>query len=220
MTFVVGLTGGIGTGKTAVADAFAALGVDVTDTDRLSHALTERGQPGHAAILAEFGPTFFRPDGTLDRSRLRQRVFADVDVRARLEAALHPLIRDAARREIAGWRGPYGLLVVPLLLERGGLGGVVERVLVIDCAEDEQVRRVVARSGLAPAEVRAIMAAQLSRSERLARADDVLDNSGPIAAITPQVAELDRRYRALAAIATKNRGGTAWRGAASGRMPD
>ena len=220
MTFVVGLTGGIGSGKSAVADAFGALGVDVTDTDRLAHGLTDRGQPGHVAILAEFGPAYCHPDGRLDRGRLRELVFADDGARARLEAILHPLIRDAARREVAGWRSTYGLLVVPLLLERGGLSGVVERVLVVDCAEDEQVSRVVARSGLAAPEVRAIMATQLPRDERLARADDVLDNSGPIAAIAPQVAALDRRYRSLAALAPKNRAAARSGRITSGRMPD
>ena len=204
MTLVVGLTGGIGSGKTAVADAFAALGIDVTDADRLAHALTAPGEPGYGAILAAFGPAFTGPDGTLDRGRLRRHVFDDAAERVRLEAILHPLIRDAARREIAGWTGSYGLLVVPLLLERGNLAGV-DRVLVVDCPEEEQVRRVVARSGLAAAEVRAIMATQLPRAERLARADDVLDNAGPPSAIAPQVAGLDRRYRDLAATAAKNR---------------
>jgi dephospho-CoA kinase len=198
VTFVVGLTGGIGSGKSAVADAFARLGIDVTDTDRIAHAVTAAGQPGHATVLAAFGPTFLRQDGEIDRARLRRHVFADPAARARLEAILHPLIRAAARREIASWSGPYGVLVVPLLLERGGLTGV-DRVLVVDCPEDEQVRRVVARSGLAPEDVRAIMATQLGRAERLAAADDVLDNAGPLAAIAPRVAELDRRYRELAA---------------------
>jgi dephospho-CoA kinase len=218
VSLVIGLTGGIGSGKSAVADAFAALGADVTDTDRLAHALTEPGRPGHGAILQRFGPAFARPDGTLDRARLRQRVFADRTARAELEAILHPLIRDAARREVAAWRHAYGLLVVPLLFERGGLTGVVERVLVVDCPEDEQIRRVGARSDLAPDEVRAIMATQLPRAERLARADDVIDNSGPLAAIGPQVAALDRRYRALAAAKTGAAGATP--AATSGRMPD
>jgi dephospho-CoA kinase len=208
VTFVVGLTGGIGSGKTAVADVFAALGIDVTDTDRLAHALTAPGQSGYDAILAAFGPAFASADGTLDRGRLRRHVFDDAAARIRLEAILHPLIRDAARRETAAWTSPYGLLVVPLLFERGNLSGV-DRVLVVDCPEDEQVRRVMARSGLAAAEVRAIMATQLSRAARLARADDVLDNAGPPSAIASRVAELDRRYRALAAAAAKNRGAAA-----------
>jgi dephospho-CoA kinase len=199
VTFVVGLTGGIGSGKSAVADAFMALGIDVTDTDRLAHALTAPGQPGYAAVLAEFGPQFANPDGTIDRARLRRRVFEDATARRRLETILHPMIREAAATEVARWTSPYGLLVVPLLFERGGLSRV-DRVLVVDCPEDEQVRRVAKRSGLPDADVRAIMATQLARSDRLARADDVLDNSGPETAIPPQVSELDRRYRAYAAI--------------------
>jgi len=208
VTYVVGLTGGIGSGKSAVADAFASLGVEVTDTDRIAHALTAPGQAAHAAILASFGPAFANADGTLDRARLRALVFDDAAARQRLEAILHPLIREAARREVAAWKSPYGLLVVPLLFERGNLSGV-DRVLVVDCPEDEQVRRVVARSGLEPAEVRAIMATQLTRAARLARADDVLDNAGPPAAIAPRVADLDRRYRELARAAAKITGAAA-----------
>lgn len=208
MTFVVGLTGGIGSGKSAVAAAFAGLGVDVTDADRFAHALTAPGQPGYAAVLEAFGAGFLGSDGTLDRAALRRLVFGDAAARSRLEAIIHPLIREATRREVAGWTSPYGLLVVPLLLERGGASGV-DRVLVVDCPEDEQVRRVVARSGLPAAEVRAIMATQLPRAERLARADDVLDNAGTLSAIARQVAELDQRYRTLAAAAAKNGGAPA-----------
>jgi dephospho-CoA kinase len=199
VTFVVGLTGGIGSGKSAVADAFAARGVDVTDTDRLAHALTAPGQPGHAGVLAAFGPGVRRADGTLDRAQLRRLVFDDAGARTRLESILHPLIREAARLEVAAWTSPYGILVVPLLLERGSTR--VNRVLVVDCPEDVQVERVGKRSGLSPAEVRAIMATQLARAERLARADDVLDNAGPVSAIAPQVEAFDRRYRALASAA-------------------
>ena len=201
MTLVVGLTGGIGSGKSIVAEAFAQRGVDVTDTDRLAHALTAPGEPGYAPVLDAFGAAFRRPDGTLDRARLRELVFGDDPARGRLEAILHPLIREAAAKEIAGWKGPYGILVVPLLLERASASRV-DRVLVVDCPEEVQVRRVAKRSALSEAEVRAIMATQLARAERLARADDVLDNSGPPSAIAPQVAALDQRYRALAAAAT------------------
>jgi dephospho-CoA kinase len=194
---VIGLTGGIGSGKTEVANTFAAMGAPVTDTDALAHTLTAPGAPGYQAVLDAFGASFRRADGTLDRGALRRRVFGDASARARLESILHPLIRAAAQREIGAWNAPYGVLVVPLLLERTG-GTQVDRVLVVDCPEEEQVRRVVARSGLSPGEVRAIMAVQLPRADRLARADDVLDNAGAAEAIGPQVSALDRRYRELA----------------------
>ena len=199
MTYVVGLTGGIGSGKTAVAEAFASLGVEIVDTDAIAHRLSERGEPGLSAIRAAFGDRVLAPNGELDRAALRRLVFADALARARLEAALHPLIRAAAAREMREWRGDYGIVVVPLLLERGGLRSIIDRVLVVDCPEEEQVRRVVARSALAPAEVRAIMDTQLDRTQRLAAADDVLDNGGAPDAIAPQVRALDRRYRDLAA---------------------
>jgi len=198
VTLVVGLTGGIGSGKSAVAAEFAARGAPVVDADAIAHELSSPGQPGHDAVVAAFGTAVLAPDGTLDRARLRERAFTDDAFRARLEAALHPPIRNEIARRVAAWRAPYGILVVPLLLERGGLASLVHRVLVVDAPEDEQVRRVVLRSGLAPAEVRAIMATQLERSARLARADDVLDNSGPHGAIGPAVETLDASYRALA----------------------
>ena len=199
MPLVIGLTGGIGSGKTEVARAFTALGADVADADDAARAVSARGSPGFAAVVAAFGPEAVGADGELDRAWLRRRVFADADARARLESILHPLIHAFLDQALAAWRGPYGLLSVPLLLERGGLLPRVARVLVVDCPEDEQVRRVAGRSGLAPAEVRAVMATQLPRAARLARADDVIDNSGAVAAIAPQVARLDAKYRGLAA---------------------
>lgn len=204
MPLVVGLTGGIGSGKSAVADAFAALGVEVVDADALAHRLSALGQPGYDAIRAQFPDLELLPGGEIDRERLRRRVFADRDARARLEAALHPLIGAAARREIAHWRGHYGIVVVPLLVERGGLAATVDRILVVDCREEQQVARVAARSGMGPAEVRVIMATQSTRDARLAAADDVIDNAGPPEAIRPQVADLDRRYRALAGLPTSD----------------
>jgi dephospho-CoA kinase len=199
VAYIVGLTGGIGSGKTAVADAFARLGVEIVDADAIAHRLSASGQPGFAAIRAALGGGALRPDGEIDRDAVRRLVFSDADARARLEDALHPLIGAEARRQAARWTGPYGVFVVPLLLERGGLRSVVDRMLVVDCSEDDQVSRVVARSGLTPAEVRAIMATQVSRAQRLAAADDVVDNSGPLDAIAPQVAVLDSRYRKLSA---------------------
>ena len=199
VAYVVGLTGGIGSGKTAVADAFAALGVEIVDADALAHRLSGASEPGFAAIRVAFGDAIVAADGELDRAALRRLVFADVAARRRLEAILHPLIRAEAERQVRGWRGAYGIVVVPLLLEHEGLRSIIDRILVVDCPEEEQVRRVVARSGLNVKEVRAIMATQLDRARRRASADDILDNSGTISAIAPQVQLLDRRYRELAA---------------------
>jgi len=202
LSFVVGLTGGIGSGKTAVADAFAALHVDVIDTDLIAHLLSAAGQPGFRAILAAFGDSMLQSDGELDRAALRRIVFADVAARARLEGILHPLIAAEVARRVEAWGDEYGVIVVPLLFERVGLRSLADRVLVVDCPEAEQIRRVVARSGLSPTEVRAIMAAQIGREQRLAAADDVLHNAGTPDAIAPQVAALDQRYRKLAAAKT------------------
>jgi dephospho-CoA kinase len=198
VVYIVGLTGGIGSGKTVVAEAFARLGVEIVDADAIAHRISASGQPGFAAVRAALGEAALRPDGEIDRDALRRLVFSDADARARLESALHPLIGAEARKQAARWTGPYGVIVVPLLLEREGLRSIVDRILVVDCPEDDQVSRVVARSALTPAEVRAIMATQVSRAQRLEAADDVVDNSGPPDAIAPQVAQLDSRYRRLA----------------------
>jgi len=196
---VIGLTGGIGSGKSEVAHAFEARGIEVADADQAAHAVSARGKPGFDSVVAAFGPASVGSDGELDRTWLRRRVFGDAEDRTRLESILHPLIRAFLANAIAAWRGPYGLLSVPLLLERGGMLPHVARVLVVDCPEDEQVRRVVARGGLAAEDVRAVMATQMTRAARLARADDVVDNSGTVAEIAPQVARLDAFYRMLAA---------------------
>jgi dephospho-CoA kinase len=199
--FLVGLTGGIGSGKSEVAAAFAARGADVLDADDIAHAISKRGQAGHRAVVESLGETFLGADGELDRAALRRRAFDDPTFRRDLEQLLHPLIAARLDDAIADLRGPYGVLVVPLLLERGGLRKRVARVLVVDCPEQEQIRRVQRRSGLAADEVRRIMASQLPRAERLAAADDVVDNSGPRENLAPQVDRLDRRYRDLAARA-------------------
>jgi dephospho-CoA kinase len=199
MPYLVGLTGGIGSGKSEVAAAFAARGIDVLDADDIAHAISKRGEAGHRAVVESLGADFLRPDGELDRAALRRRAFEDPAFRRDLEQILHPLIAARLDDATRDFRGPYGILVVPLLLERGGLRERVARVLVVDCPEAEQVRRVQLRSGLSAEDVRRIMATQLSRAERLAQADDVIDNSGPLAALEPQVERLDRRYRDLAA---------------------
>jgi dephospho-CoA kinase len=197
--YLVGLTGGIGSGKSEVATAFAVRGVDVLDADDIAHTISRRGEAGHRSVIESLGREFLRADGELDRAALRRRAFDDPAFRRELEQLLHPLIAARLEDAIGDFRGPYGMLVVPLLLERGGLRDRVQRILVVDCPEQEQVRRVQLRSGLAADEIRRIMATQLPRGERLAQADDVIDNSGPPAAIAPQVERLDRRYRELAA---------------------
>jgi len=203
--YLVGLTGGIGSGKSEVAAAFASRGADVLDADEIAHAISRRGEAGHRAVVESLGDEFLGPDGELDRAALRRRTFDDPTFRRDLEQVLHPLIAARLADAIGDFRGPYGILVVPLLLERGGLRKRVSRVLVVDCPEQEQIRRVQLRSGLAADEVRRIMATQMPRAERLAEADDVIDNSGPRSAIEPQVARLDRHYRDLAAKTGESR---------------
>jgi dephospho-CoA kinase len=199
MTFTVGLTGGIGSGKSAAADAFAGLGAAIVDVDLISHQLTRPGGAAIPAIRAAFGDGLIDASGALDRTAMRQLVFGDPIARGRLEAILHPLIRHASDARCAALAGaPYIVLVVPLLVESGGYRDRVDRVAVVDCDEATQVARVVARSGLSPGQVERIMAAQSPRSARLAAADDVIDNSKDLAALARQIAVLDRDYRALA----------------------
>jgi len=196
--FAVGLTGGIGSGKSTVADLFAARGVAIVDTDVIAHRLTAPGGAAMAAIHAQFGAPFLTTDGALDRARMRAYVFAEPEARARLEAILHPLIRSETERAARQAEGAYLMLVVPLLVEARNWSQRVDRVLVVDVPEGEQVRRVIRRSGLPDAQVRAIMAAQATRAQRLAAADDVIDNSGDASALESQVARLHARYLALA----------------------
>ncbi len=200
MTFRLGLTGGIGSGKSAAADLFAELGAAVVDTDAIAHALTAPGGDAIAPIRAAFGDEVIDARGALDRAAMRRRVFADSQAKTRLEAILHPMIRDEADRRSAAARAPYVVLVVPLLVESGGYRSRVQRVAVVDCPEEIQVARVMARSGLSAEEARAIMAAQVDRRTRLAAADDVIDNGGELAALRPQVEALHRRYLEMAAV--------------------
>jgi dephospho-CoA kinase len=192
--FAVGLTGGIGCGKTTVADLFAARGASVIDTDQIAHALTAPGGAAMPALVAQFGPDYATPDGALDRARMRALVFADPHARARLEAILHPRIRAATDAAALLASGPYLIFVVPLLIESGTWRERVARVLAIDCAESTQVARVMARNALAEAQVRAIMAAQVPRARRLEAADDVILNDDGIDALLPQVERLHAFY--------------------------
>jgi dephospho-CoA kinase len=196
--FTVCLTGGIGSGKSSVAREFEALGVTVIDADALAHELTAPGGAAIEPIRAAFGPEAIDQRGALDRERMRRRVFADPQARRLLESILHPMIRAETERLAREATSRYVILMIPLLVESGKPRRRCERVLVVDCPEQEQIRRVMTRSGLARSEVEAIMGSQASRAVRLAAADDVLDNSGDVAAIAPQVARLHARYLALA----------------------
>ena len=193
MSFVVGLTGGIGSGKSAVSDEFAALGATVVDTDVIARELTEKGGAALAEVERIFGRDFIAA-GAMDRKRMRDHVFADPAAKRALEGLLHPMIRAESARRSAAATGPYVIHVVPLLVESPDYRQRVDRVLVVDCPEETQAERVRARSGLSADEVRAIMRSQASRAERLAAADDVIDNSGPRDALRKQVAALHQKY--------------------------
>jgi dephospho-CoA kinase len=192
----IGLTGGIGSGKTTVAQRLASLGAAVVDTDEISHSITRAGGVAIEAIREAFGTRFVGADGALERAAMRERVFEDPVARARLESILHPAIREEAERALARAQGDYVLVVVPLLFETRGLLDRVARTLVVDCSEALQVERTVARSGLEPSRVRAIMATQWPRWRRLQAADDVVWNGGAPEALLAQCERLHARYRA------------------------
>lgn len=194
---VVGLTGGIGSGKTAVSDRFARHGVPIIDTDLLARELVEPGQPALTEIATAFGLDCLDGTGRLDRARLRERVFADASGRRRLEAILHPQIRALSRQRLAQLTAPYSLLVIPLLAETG-MTDWIDRVLVVDAPEAERLRRVMARDQTDEEQARRILAAQASREQRLALADEVVENSGDFAALDRQVSTLHQHYLTLA----------------------
>ncbi|HVS26308.1 MAG TPA: dephospho-CoA kinase [Burkholderiales bacterium] len=198
MTFTVGLTGGIGCGKSSAARLFAERGATLVDTDVIAHELTGPGSPVLSAILEQFGKEVLQSDGALNRAELRRKVFADAQARKKLEALLHPLIRAKALQQLASRNAPYAILVVPLLLETGSLREQVQRVLVVDCSEAQQIARAMARSDLSEVEVRAIMKTQLSRTARLKLGDDVLANDGGLAELGERVEALHRHYLELA----------------------
>jgi dephospho-CoA kinase len=198
---IIGLTGGIGSGKSAAADAFATCGARIVDTDVIAHALTAPGGLAMPAIAQAFGPTVVAETGALDRVAMRALAFADPACRSQLEGILHPLIRQESDRQVvqalSDVATPYVVLVVPLLVESGSYAKRVDRVCVVDCPEAAQIERVMRRSGLSEEQVSDIMAAQTSRSMRLAAANDVIDNTSGLDQLTTQVRELDRRYRSI-----------------------
>jgi dephospho-CoA kinase len=194
----VGLTGGIGCGKSTVTDLFAARGVSIVDTDRIAHELTGANGAAMPALLAEFGAGCVDADGAMNRVWMRELVFAEPSAKAQLEALLHPLIRATALASADAATGSYVIFAVPLLIESGSWRERVARVLVIDCPESLQVARVMARNGFTRSQVEAIMATQASRQARLAQADDVIDNSGDIAQLAPQIDRLHAIYLDLA----------------------
>ncbi|MGB8434322.1 MAG: dephospho-CoA kinase [Burkholderiales bacterium] len=198
MRFKVGLTGGIGSGKSTVADLFTELGVTVIDADQLAHQLTAPGGEAIEPIRAMFGPEYIEPLGALDRARMRDRIFSDAAAKKALESILHPMIRVETDRRAAQATSEYVILMIPLLVETGDPHARCDRVLVVDCPESLQIERVMARNKLARDAVEAIMAAQVSRAERLRRADDVIDNSGTSESLRPQVEKLHASYRVLA----------------------
>ena len=197
MKLSIGLTGGIGSGKSTVAERFGRLGASLVDADEISRALTAADGAAMPALRKEFGSGLVAPDGALDRRAMRELAFADPGARARLEAVLHPLVRAESDRARASAQGPYVMMVVPLLFETGGQARV-DRTLVVDAPEDAQVERVERRSALAPGEVRQVMAAQWPRWRRLQMADDVVYNGGAEGALDAQCERLHARYAAMA----------------------
>lgn len=197
MSLRIGVTGGIGSGKTTVANLFAAHGVAVIDADEISRALTARGEPAFAEIVARFGTYMLAPSGDIDRARLRARVFANVSERRQLEAILHPRIRARLESAAAEVATPYCLMVIPLLAEKG-LRTLVDRVLVVEAEPQTQLARVMQR-GIEENQAREMLAAQTSNADRRAIADDIIVNNGDRAALAPIVARLHTRYLQLAA---------------------
>ena len=194
----IGLTGGIASGKSTVADLFTARGATVLDTDVIAREVVEPGRPALGALVRALGSGIAGPDGRLDRAELRRRLFQDAALRREVESILHPAIIAELERQALGAGGPYQVFVIPLLVENRFLS-IVDRVLVVDCSEEEQVRRLMARDGESRESAERMLAAQATRKQRLACADDVIDNGGPAAGLAAQVAALDLKYRGLAA---------------------
>jgi dephospho-CoA kinase len=195
---VVGLTGGIGSGKTTVAELFIQYDIPVIDADRISHELTARGGSAIPLIREQFGDSYLHPDGSLNREQMRHLIFRDPGRRATLEGMLHPLIRRKIEEALQSINAPYVLVVIPLLVEKGGYEDLLNRVLVVDCSPELQIARTMGRSGFGRMEVEAILRTQASRERRLKQANDVILNEGERSALTRQVQALDAKYSSLA----------------------
>jgi dephospho-CoA kinase len=194
MTFVVGLTGGIGCGKSLVSELFSDLAVDVIDTDEISRELTQPKGAAIAVIRDAFGDAFITEDGALDRNRMRNLIFSDNSFRLKLEKILHPLIFKETVRRVAAAQSPYSIVVVPLLFETQDYNDMIQRVLVVDCDEQKQIERTIARSQLSDQQVREIMLTQVPRPVRLENADDIITNNLDIGNLKKQVTELHNKY--------------------------
>ncbi len=194
----IGLTGGIGSGKSTVCRLFADLGVPIIDTDDIAHSLVEPGKPALAYMVEAFGQEILDQQGALNRALLRERVFSDEKQRQRLELILHPLIRSEMHRQLERLKGSYVIIAIPLLLEKGWQGEV-DRILVVDTDETRQLERTVRRDGLSEAAVKRIIKSQVSRQQRLATADDTIHNDGALDKLRGQVIELHQLYLQLAA---------------------
>lgn len=201
MTFTVALTGGVASGKSAAATRFAALGARVIDADLVARELVGPGRPALEEIVAAFGAGILDAEGVLDRRALRERVFADATSRRRLEGILHPRIRDALRQRASAPCGTYAMIVVPLLAENAAQYTWVDRVLVVDVPRETQLARLLARDAVSPATAEAMLAAQATREQRLAIADDVIENDRSLADLDDAVGVLHARYLAMAPIA-------------------
>ncbi len=191
--FRVGLTGGIGSGKSTVSNIFSSLGVPVIDSDQIAREVVQPGEPGLERIVKRFGNEILNTDGTLNRHQLRGLIFDDTDARSDLEHILHPLIRRRSDQQLAGLNTPYAILSIPLLIENG-LTTIVDRVLVVDCPEQIQIERICKRDGVTPDMARSILAAQCSRNQRLEAADDIIDNNQPIETLRDRIESLHHKY--------------------------
>ncbi|BDH47106.1 dephospho-CoA kinase [Salmonella enterica subsp. enterica serovar Choleraesuis] len=200
MGLTVALTGGIGSGKSTVADAFARLGVTVVDADIIARQVVEPGTPALNAIFQRFGPTMMTPEGTLDRRALRERIFTHPEDKQWLNALLHPLIQQLTQQQLAEATSPYVLWVVPLLVENE-LHQKADRVLVVDVLPETQIKRTMARDGVSREHAQQILNAQVNRTSRLAVANDIINNDGPPAHIDADVARLHNQYLTLASQA-------------------